>query len=425
MSQTLTLHANGALGSNVGPGAIGCIAGGELVLEALDFAYLKTLANDILCIQDDGGLYTDDTTDIQDAGTNDVPIVGATLVAGDAIYFGHATAQPASLKIIINTAGVYTTTTFTWKYWNGTAWTLLAGISDGTSSFQAAAATVSVTWTAPTDWVKNTVDNQLAYWVQAECDATGGTTTQATLTQAWAIMTAANAVYSANDATTVPVMQANLHGTVGDQFIIGHESQKFCKVKIVIGTSGSYSATLVWKYWDGDSWAAITTFEDKTVAFDAAAGTEVLSFVPPTDWTITTAANGPAGQVGYFIALEITAFTSITTAPVMTSAQLATLNNSSIIGHRVSQSGAFSKVDMMTRDHAGTANDSVFMLVNGTQGTHSGAITWTKTTTSDQDAAVLSVTLDDEVVLVQIVEDGTTEIGATTQGADFYFRLNP
>lgn len=60
----------------------------------------------------------------------------------------------------------------TWEYWNGSAWTALAGVVDGTSSFTAAAgAGQAVTWTVPTDWAPLSLNGGASlYYVRAVSD---------------------------------------------------------------------------------------------------------------------------------------------------------------------------------------------------------------------------------------------------------------
>jgi hypothetical protein len=45
------------------------------------------------------------------------------------------------------------TWTITWEFWNGTSWTALSGVTDGTTGFKAAAGSHDVTWTMPSTWV--------------------------------------------------------------------------------------------------------------------------------------------------------------------------------------------------------------------------------------------------------------------------------
>lgn len=134
---------------------------------AIDYAYL-----------DDGGAFTDDTTDFNDVGADDVELMPATEVVNDAFYYGNDT-KFINLNLNIGQAGVGTA--ITWEYWNG-AWTALSP-TDNTTGYTVAG-TNTVTVTPPDDWVVTTVNGQEAYWWRARV-STASFTTQPLLTQGW------------------------------------------------------------------------------------------------------------------------------------------------------------------------------------------------------------------------------------------------
>jgi hypothetical protein len=108
--------------------------------------------------------YTDETTDINDAGAGDVQILPNPLSQNDAFYFG-ASATFEDIKITISQAGDYDGT-LSWQYWDGSSWSNLSSVTDGTTGFEAAAGTYTVTWTLPTDWETTAVNGQTYYWVR-------------------------------------------------------------------------------------------------------------------------------------------------------------------------------------------------------------------------------------------------------------------
>lgn len=58
--------------------------------------------------------------------------------------------------------------TVAWEYFNGTAFVALSGVTDGTSGFTAAVADGQVlTFTLPTDWVKNTLNAVESFYIRA------------------------------------------------------------------------------------------------------------------------------------------------------------------------------------------------------------------------------------------------------------------
>lgn len=168
----------------------------------------------------DNGAYTDETTDINDAGANDVALLPAVPVAAqDGFLFGFSTTELYqetvcdTLCLNVGTAGVADTLTITWKYWTG-AWTALAGVVDDTNSFKVAG-TNYVTWTHPTDWIATTIDGTEAYWVYADLTAyvAGGGPVQPLATQAWQQLR----TYSLHgvDVTGTPIIYKNGVAQVG------------------------------------------------------------------------------------------------------------------------------------------------------------------------------------------------------------------
>jgi hypothetical protein len=75
--------------------------------------------------------------------------------------------------------------TIVWEYWNGTAWTALAGIADGTSGFEAAVGNHDVTFTVPTDWAIYEIEGYYLYWIRARVSVYNSITTQPKGGQAW------------------------------------------------------------------------------------------------------------------------------------------------------------------------------------------------------------------------------------------------
>lgn len=104
-------------------------------------------------------------------------------------------------------------------------------------------------------------------------------------------------------------------GAVGDGFYFGL-ANPFDWVCLNIGTAGVGSWTITWKYWDGDTWEALTMIQDQTNHFRAAAGKHWIHFDRPGDWALKTilALNL------YWVKGEVTAYTDMTTQPLGTQA---------------------------------------------------------------------------------------------------------
>jgi hypothetical protein len=124
-------------------------------------------------IADDGAVYTDETTEANDATAGDLTLLPPVPVATDAYLVGMS--YPfRRLNLVVDTAGVGAYTV-TWKYWNG-AWTNLSGVTDGTSGFKSTGGG-EVSWTVPGDWATTTINSQGPfYYIRAEVDAGGVTT---------------------------------------------------------------------------------------------------------------------------------------------------------------------------------------------------------------------------------------------------------
>jgi len=140
-------------------------------------------------VADDSGVQTDETAAANSVAVNDMALLPdpVLLTDNDAYYFGGA--FPFSdLRINIGQAGVkgLGAWTLNWEYWNGTAWAALAGVTDGTTEFTAAAGVHAVTFTVPNDWAVSTVIIA-AYWIRARASATvvGAGMTQPLGTQSW------------------------------------------------------------------------------------------------------------------------------------------------------------------------------------------------------------------------------------------------
>lgn len=104
-------------------------------------------------------------------------------------------------------------------------------------------------------------------------------------------------------------------GAVGDGFYFGL-ANPFDWLCLNIGTAGAGVWTITWKYWDGDTWEALTIIQNQTDHFRAAAGKHWVHFERPGDWALKTieALNL------YWIKGEATAYSSMTTQPLGTQA---------------------------------------------------------------------------------------------------------
>ena len=111
-----------------------------------------------------------------------------------------------------------------------------------------------------------------------------------------------------DDMTLLPAVPV-----VDDAYYFGHTST-FDGVNLRISTPGAGTWTIIWEYWDGDSWEALAGVIDRTSGFIiGGANPTGISFTKPGDWDTTTVnAQGPF----YYVRARVSAYTSITTQPL-------------------------------------------------------------------------------------------------------------
>jgi phage-related baseplate assembly protein len=126
-------------------------------------------------VADDGGVLTDETSAATNDTVDDMTLLPSTPATGDAYYFGNV-AEFDTFDITISTAGDGTWS-IVWEYYDGSSWSSLSSVSDGTSGFTTGG-TNTVTWDTPVDWSQTTIDGDELYWVRARVDTYSSITTQ-------------------------------------------------------------------------------------------------------------------------------------------------------------------------------------------------------------------------------------------------------
>lgn len=133
--------------------------------------------------------FVDQTANANSAAAGDWPIFPTSEAVGDYAAFGLTT--PFSQIRFNSTGGTAGNNGLvTWEYWNGTIWTALSGVSDGTNNFQIATSDNQlVSWVRPTDWVARTISTSASlYWVRARITnvyPTNPIYTQGTIRAVW------------------------------------------------------------------------------------------------------------------------------------------------------------------------------------------------------------------------------------------------
>lgn len=147
--------------------------------------WLDTTATNPLAgaLADDGGSFTDETTAINNSTANDTTLMSASPAQDDAYYFGASTMFNI-LTINIGTNGSWSGT-YAWEYWDGTQWSQVSGLTDGTTGFTAGVGNHDITYTCPTDWQTAVVNGTNLYWLRFRVATFTSITTQPKGTQAW------------------------------------------------------------------------------------------------------------------------------------------------------------------------------------------------------------------------------------------------
>jgi len=153
-------------------GASGYVAGGESVTYTRP--RLKDLAAAVKAqfTTDVGATYTDNSTEVNDSTTGVMTLNSLDTIAnGDWVVIGGPVpfcGIAADLTNLNSNAA-----TMTVEYWNGSAWTAVTGLTDGTSTGGFAfGVDGQITWTGaaaastPSNWAASTINSISAYWVR-------------------------------------------------------------------------------------------------------------------------------------------------------------------------------------------------------------------------------------------------------------------
>jgi hypothetical protein len=131
---------------------------------------------------DQSGLsYFDNTEAGASEDTGDILVLPSALASNDAFIVGDPDVLFESIHIDVQVAHS-TAPTGSWQYWNGSVWTNLSGVVDGTNGFQNTGLRV-VSWTIPTDWALLDVAGTVGYYVRWVETVVG--TTRPTANRIW------------------------------------------------------------------------------------------------------------------------------------------------------------------------------------------------------------------------------------------------
>jgi hypothetical protein len=148
---------------------------------------------------DGSSTYADDTTDINDVGSADVPFTANATNA--AWYFGYSykfgcMVLNCSTAISIGSGGAV------WEYWNGSSWATLSGPTNPATGW------VRHAWTIPSDWATVDVNGSTLYWIRFRLTGAVTTTPVASQGHVGGRLTTGDAIAAAGDAGVNPYMDA-------------------------------------------------------------------------------------------------------------------------------------------------------------------------------------------------------------------------
>jgi hypothetical protein len=89
---------------------------------------------------------------------------------------------------------------------------------------------------------------------------------------------------------------------INDAFYMGHSST-FSEANFICSTAGTGGTSAsTWEYWNGSSWATLSTTTDTTSNWRLSTGTQSMTFTAPNDW----ATNAVNSQTLYWIRSRVT-----------------------------------------------------------------------------------------------------------------------
>ena len=127
-------------------------------------------------VADDGGSFADETSEANEGSGDDITLLPPTPEVDDAYYIGSADEfYDIDIDITTEGDGVWD---IVWEYYNGSSWSPLPDITDGTNGFESSGVN-EVSWSIPDNWSVTDVGSITdLYWVRARVDSYTSVTTQ-------------------------------------------------------------------------------------------------------------------------------------------------------------------------------------------------------------------------------------------------------
>jgi len=164
-----------------------------------------------------------------------------------------------------------------------------------------------------------------------------------------------------NDMTLLPAIPA-----VNDAYYFGGYVRSD-KLQVNIGTQGVGIWTITWEYWNG-AWTALSDVTDGTSGFTAAVGEHDVTFTMPSDWVETIVEGTDAGSYrAYWVRARVSAYTSITTQPKGTQAQIEVDAGGGVVKLSEGNYAISNKIELPSNIHiCGSGKGTILKIPDGT-----------------------------------------------------------
>ncbi|NBC17444.1 MAG: hypothetical protein GVY18_09055 [Bacteroidetes bacterium] len=174
--------------------------------------------------------YVDETSDFASAATGDVNPWPTSEAVGDQFAIGY-TEIFSKFNVTIDTAGAGGSLAV--KYWDGSQWTTVSGLSDASSGLTAGTSSYDISFDVPGDWAKKSLDgSEELYYIVLEVTSTYST--DPVLSQGYIEL---QGPYDSYDAT----IEITTTGTLGDgEFRYTLDGGKTYSPSLLIPSGGEY-----------------------------------------------------------------------------------------------------------------------------------------------------------------------------------------
>lgn len=247
---------------------------------------------------DDNTVLTDYSEEAKSAASSS--FTGALVATEDYLYVGDLSPFSA-LNVAMATPNA-TSSVLTVEYWNGTAWTAVTNMVDGTDNGGATLGqTGQVTFTEPSAWRRRYYGAQAKkmqiFWVRLSVSVNldAGTLIEQIVNDeslgAQSVMFEDTSASSFSDETAEAASRGGstvaMPVETADFFWVG-SNRPFAGMDVIVDTPNMVAAVITAEYWDGSTWQSLSP-TDGTINTGASIGQSgEITWTLPTDWEKST-----------------------------------------------------------------------------------------------------------------------------------------